>query len=445
MKYIFKKMFVFFIESSISKLLRVTCFILGDSMVLHTFDALKSRNFSIYMAGQSVALTGMWMQKLATSWLVYRMTSSPFMLGLVELLSNAPIFIVGLFAGAWLEKHNIRKLIIAMQLLTLLHAAIAAYLLYTNKIELWHIFLLSFYLGVVFSIDMPARQASLILMVNKNSDLKSAIALHSVVFNLSRLIGPAIAGYIIYLAGEKLCFTIAALSYMPVIIALFIIKFKERNYQAFENKSMVSEIVEVIRYAKNVYYMRHMFAFFIIVGLFSYSYIVMLPIFAKDVLLGTSKILGYLQGFFGAGAMIGAFVVATFISLRKLSNFILISILIHSISMIIFALSTNIHFSLILMIPAGFGLVSGLIATNIYLQSVSDNKRGRLASLYSIVIYGLGPLGGFFAGIVTETLSPQATVIIWSVLMIISGIIYGIHLKKMNYELKTVWDDFEKE
>ncbi len=149
------------------------------------------------MAGQLVALTGMWMQKLATSWLVYRMTSSPFMLGLLEFLSNAPIFIVGLFAGAWLEKHNIRKLIIAMQLLTLLHAAIAAYLLYTNKIELWHKFLLSFYLGVVFFIDMPARQASLILMVNKNSDLKSAIALHSVVFNLSRLIGPSIAGYII--------------------------------------------------------------------------------------------------------------------------------------------------------------------------------------------------------------------------------------------------------
>ena len=128
-------------------------------MVVHTFDALKSRNFSIYMAGQSVALTGMWVQKLATSWLVYRITESPFLLGLVELLSNAPIFIVGLIAGAWLEKHDIRKLIIATQTLTLIHALVMSILLFTNIMQMWHILFLSFYLGVVFAIDMPARQA----------------------------------------------------------------------------------------------------------------------------------------------------------------------------------------------------------------------------------------------------------------------------------------------
>ena len=153
-------------------------------MVVHTFDALKSKNFSIYMAGQSVALTGMWVQKLAASWLVYRTTESAFLLGLVELLSNAPIFIVGLVAGAWLEKHDIRRLIIATQILTLLHALIMALLIFTDTIQMWHILFLSFYLGVVFAVDMPARQASLILMVNKNSDLKSAIALHYVIFNL---------------------------------------------------------------------------------------------------------------------------------------------------------------------------------------------------------------------------------------------------------------------
>ena len=135
-------------------------------MIIHTFDALRSKNFAIYMAGQSVALTGMWVQKLATSWLVYRTTESPFLLGLVELLSNAPIFIIGLLAGAWLEKHDIRKLIIVMQVLTMVHAVIMAILLFTNSIQLWHIIVLSLYLGIVFAIDMPARQASLILMVN---------------------------------------------------------------------------------------------------------------------------------------------------------------------------------------------------------------------------------------------------------------------------------------
>lgn len=414
-------------------------------MVVHTFDALKSRNFAVYMAGQSVALTGMWVQKLATSWLVYRMTESPFLLGLVELLSNAPIFIIGLIAGAWLEKHDIRKLIIVMQLLTMLHAAIMAVLLFTNTIQLWHIIVLSFYLGVVFAIDMPARQASLILMVNKNSDLKSAIALHSVVFNLSRLIGPTIAGFIIYITSEALCFSITAVSYIPVIIALLNIKFRERNVKEAKKQGIIQDIVDVVKYSKNVYYMRSMFAFFIVVGFFSYSYTVMLPIFAHDVLTGTSKTLGYLQGFFGLGAMFGAFTIATFISMRKLSNSILVLVLIHSVSMIIFALSTNFYFSVVMMVPAGFGLVSALIATNIYLQSAADSSmRGRVASLYSIGIYGLGPAGGFLAGIFTEYFQPQVTVIVWCSIMIFAGLIYAFRLKRINKELIPVWQEFEK-
>ena len=414
-------------------------------MVVHTFDALKSKNFSIYMAGQSVALTGMWVQKLAASWLVYRTTESAFLLGLVELLSNAPIFIVGLVAGAWLEKHDIRRLIIATQILTLLHALIMALLIFTDTIQMWHILFLSFYLGVVFAVDMPARQASLILMVNKNSDLKSAIALHSVIFNLSRLIGPTAAGFIIFITDEAICFAITAVSYIPVIAALFIIKFRARENKVAKKQSIIQDIVEVVKYSKNVYYMRVMFAFFIVVGFFSYSYSVMLPIYAKDVLHGSSQLLGFLQGFFGLGAMTGAFAVAAFITMRKLPNAIFTLVLLHSICMIIFGLSTNHYFSLVMMVPAGFGLISSLIATNIYLQSaVRSDMRGRAASLYSIGIYGLGPLGAFFAGIMTEHFSPQITVVVWCSIMIISAIVFGFRLKRVNKELEPVWQKIEK-
>ena len=414
-------------------------------MVVHTFDALKSKNFSIYMAGQSVALTGMWVQKLAASWLVYRTTESAFLLGLVELLSNAPIFIVGLVAGAWLEKHDIRRLIIATQILTLLHALIMALLIFTDTIQMWHILFLSFYLGVVFAVDMPARQASLILMVNKNSDLKSAIALHSVIFNLSRLIGPTAAGFIIFITDEAICFAITAVSYIPVIAALFIIKFRARENKVAKKQIIIQYIVEVLKYSKNVYYMRVMFAFFIVVGFFSYSYSVMLPIYAKDVLHGSSQLLGFLQGFFGLGAMTGAFAVAAFITMRKLPNAIFTLVLLHSICMIIFGLSTNHYFSLVMMVPAGFGLISSLIATNIYLQSaVRSDMRGRAASLYSIGIYGLGPLGAFFAGIMTEHFSPQITVVVWCSIMIISAIVFGFRLKRVNKELEPVWQEFEK-
>ena len=414
-------------------------------MVVHTFDALKSKNFSIYMAGQSVALTGMWVQKLAASWLVYRTTESAFLLFFVELLSNAPIFIVGLVAGAWLEKHDIRRLIIATQILTLLHALIMALLIFTDTIQMWHILFLSFYLGVVFAVDMPARQASLILMVNKNSDLKSAIALHSVIFNLSRLIGPTAAGFIIFITDEAICFAITAVSYIPVIAALFIIKFRARENKVAKKQSIIQDIVEVVKYSKNVYYMRVMFAFFIVVGFFSYSYSVMLPIYAKDVLHGSSQLLGFLQGFFGLGAMTGAFAVAAFITMRKLPNAIFTLVLLHSICMIIFGLSTNHYFSLVMMVPAGFGLISSLIATNIYLQSaVRSDMRGRAASLYSIGIYGLGPLGAFFAGIMTEHFSPQITVVVWCSIMIISAIVFGFRLKRVNKELEPVWQEFEK-
>ena len=397
------------------------------------------------MAGQSVALTGMWVQKLAASWLVYRTTESAFLLGLVELLSNAPIFIVGLVAGAWLEKHDIRRLIIATQILTLLHALIMALLIFTDTIQMWHILFLSFYLGVVFAVDMPARQASLILMVNKNSDLKSAIALHSVIFNLSRLIGPTAAGFIIFITDEAICFAITAVSYIPVIAALFIVKFRARENKVAKKQSIIQDIVEVVKYSKNVYYMRVMFAFFIVVGFFFFFFSVMLPIYSKDVLHGSSQLLGFLQGFFGLGAMTGAFAVAAFITMRKLPNAIFTLVLLHSICMIIFGLSTNHYFSLVMMVPAGFGLISSLIATNIYLQSaVRSDMRGRAASLYSIGIYGLGPLGAFFAGIMTEHFSPQITVVVWCSIMIISAIVFGFRLKRVNKELEPVWQEFEK-
>ena len=320
-----------------------------------------------------------------------------------------------------------------------------ALLIFTDTIQMWHILFLSFYLGVVFAVDMPARQASLILMVNKNSDLKSAIALHSVIFNLSRLIGPTAAGFIIFITDEAICFAITAVSYIPVIAALFIIKFRARENKVAKKQSIIQDIVEVVKYSKNVYYMRVMFAFFIVVGFFSYSYSVMLPIYAKDVLHGSSQLLGFLQGFFGLGAMTGAFAVAAFITMRKLPNAIFTLVLLHSICMIIFGLSTNHYISLVMMVPAGFGLISSLLATNIYLQSaVRSDMRGRAASLYSIGIYGLGPLGAFFAGIMTEHFSPQITVVVWCSIMIISAIVFGFRLKRVNKELEPVWQEFEK-
>lgn len=361
-------------------------------------------------------------------------------------MSNAPIFIIGLLAGAWLEKHDIRKLIIFTQILTLVHALVLAVLIYTDTLELWHILFLSLYLGIVFSIDMPARQASLILMVNKNSDLKSAVALHSVIFNLSRLIGPTIAGFIIYYSNEAACFTITSITYIPVIIALFYIKFRARNIVEKKKQNILKDVLDVMKYSKNEYHIATMLIFFIIIGFFSYSYTVMIPIYAKDVLLGDSQNFGLLQGFFGLGAMLGAFYVATFVTLKKLPQAIIIFSTLYSVSMIIFGISTNFYLSLLIMIPSGLGLVSSHISTNIYLQSTSrEDMRGRIASLYSIGVYGLGPIGAFFAGFVTDYTSPQISVIVWSIFMLQASLILFIKLKKLNKTLIPIWNEFEKD
>ena len=236
----------------------------------NTFSALKSRNFTLFLAGQSAAMTGVWVQKLANSWLVYRLTESPLNLGLVELLANAPIFIVGLLAGAYLEQHDKRKTLMVTQFLTMLHAVIMAILVLTNTVNYYLILILSLYLGIVSAIDMPARQSSILLMVESRKTLKSALSLQSMTFNLSRLVGPSIAGFIVYYAGEGLCFLLTAVLYLPVLYVLYTIRFNEMPHDK-KKHHMINDVAEGLKYVKNFYSLKTLFIFLAIFGLFSYS------------------------------------------------------------------------------------------------------------------------------------------------------------------------------
>ena len=231
----------------------------------NTFSALKSRNFTLFLAGQSAAMTGVWVQKLANSWLVYRLTESPLKLGLVELLANAPIFIVGLLAGAYLEQHDKRKTLMVTQFLTMLHAVIMAILVLTNTVNYYLILILSLYLGIVSAIDMPARQSSILLMVESRKTLKSALSLQSMTFNLSRLIGPSIAGFIVYYAGEGLCFLLTAVLYLPVLYVLYTIRFNEMPHDK-KKHNMINDVAEGLKYVKNFYSLKTLFIFLAIFG-----------------------------------------------------------------------------------------------------------------------------------------------------------------------------------
>lgn len=410
----------------------------------NTFSALKSRNFTIFLAGQSAAMTGVWVQKLANSWLVYRLTESPLKLGFIELLANAPIFIVGLLAGAYLDQHDKRKTLMLTQFLTMLHAVIMAVLVLTNTINYYFIMVLSLYLGIVSAIDMPARQSSILLMVKSRKNLKSALALQSMTFNLSRLIGPSIAGFIVYYAGEGLCFLLTAILYLPVLFVLYRIKFNEMPH---DNKkhNMIKDVADGLKYVKNFYALKTMFIFLAVFGLFSYSYTVMFPIFAKDILHGNSRLLGLLMGLFGLGAIIGAFSVASIMRLEAMPKPILKVSLLYSLSLAVFAISPYPALSMITVIPAGLGLVATFIAANTLFQTISSvEMRSRVISIYTIVNLGLGPIGCFLAGSITENIPPQATMLIWSFMMMLASFYLFLNMKKVNKEICPIIRDLDK-
>ncbi len=405
----------------------------------NTFSALKSKNFNIYLAGQSAAMTGVWIQKLANSWLVYRLTGSSLNLGIVEVLANAPVFIVGLFAGAYLDKHDKCRTLIITQFLTMLHAFIMAVLVLTDNINFISIMVLSLYLGIVSAIDLPARQSSILLMVEDRKDLKSALSLQSMTFNLSRLIGPSIAGFIVYYAGEGLCFLITAVLYIPVLYSLYIIKLHDIPHDYTVKQNMIKDVIDGLKYVNNFYALKTMFIFLAVFGLCSYSYTVMFPIYAVDILHGDSKLLGFIMGFFGLGAIIGAFSVASVMRLENMPVPVIKVSITYSVCLAIFAVSTVPALSLFMVIPSGLGLVAAFIASNTLFQTVSSiEMRSRVISLYTIVNVGLGPIGCLLAGFLTEHIIPQAALLIFCFVMLSASLFLFIRRKKVNTEIYPI-------
>lgn len=411
---------------------------MGFSFDPDTFSALRSRSFRIFIAGQSVSLMGLWMQKMALSWLVYRVTGSAFRLGLIELLSQAPIILVGLFAGAWLDRHDIRMTLITTQTLALIHAAVMAALLITDSVNFWWILTMSLYFGLVNSVGLPARQSSIMLMVETKRQLKSAIAINSMIFNLSRLIGPSIAGFIIFYTGEAACFVINACAYLAVIYALYIIKFNERRVTA-KKQNPLKATTEGLKYVAEYFPLRIIVISFIFYSTFSYSYAVLFPIFAKDILEGGSRLLGFLMAGVGLGAFFGGFAVASVIKMRQLPLSIGITSLAYITFYTIFALSKDMSLSILLTVPMGIGMAATFTAVNTLMQSVAaEDKRSRVISIYTICNVGFGPVGAFLAGLMAEHSGAEAAALVCALIMLTGSLILWIFMRKINKALFPV-------
>ena len=403
------------------------------------FRALQTRNYRLYFFGQAASLIGTWMQQVALSWLIYRLTNSEFLLGLTAFASQIPSLIVTPLAGALADRMNRHKLLIVAQVLAMIQAFLLAGLTLSGAIDVVDIILLGILLGVINALDMPTRQAFLLEMVEKPENLSNAIALHSSVMNAARLVGPALAGAAIALFGEGMCFLVNAVSYIAVIIALFMMRVSPRP-RAAHKAPLLAHMQEGFRYAFGFSPIRALILYIGAVSLVGMPYVVLMPVFAKNILHGDAQTLGWLMGAAGFGALVAALLLARRKRVLGLGQWILTASGIFGLGLIAFSFSRSLPLSLVIIAFVGFGMMIQLGATNIILQTIVDeDKRGRVMSLFTMAFLGLAPFGSLLAGSLGEKIGVPTTLLLSGVLCLLAALWLFIQLPKLKREARPVY------
>lgn len=397
-----------------------------------TFRSLKYRNYRLFFAGQSISLIGTWIQRIATPWLVYSLTDSVFLLGLVGFVGQIPTFLISPFAGVFTDRWNRYHIMMATQVLAMVQALILTWLVMAGTIQVWQIILLSVFQGLINAFDVPARQSFVIQMVEKKEDLSNAIALNSSLVNGARLLGPSLAGILIAATGEGICFLLNALSYLFAIWALLLMRI---NVEANGNdkKTVLTELKEGISYTFGFAPIRYIILLLAMVSLVGMPYSVLMPVFAKEILLGGPHTFGFLMGASGLGALIGALYLASRKSVTGLEKIIPLSAGIFGAGLIAFSFSRVFLLSFVLMIISGLGMMLQMASSNTMLQNiVADNMRGRVMSFFTMAIMGIAPFGSFMAGSVAKTIGAQATLLIGGILCIVSAGLFAGKLPEIG-------------
>jgi len=376
------------------------------------FRALTHRNYRLFFGGQGISLIGTWMQQIAMSWLVYRMTNSAFLLGLIGFSSQICSFFFSPFAGVLSDRWNRHHILVATQSLALVQAFILAYLTITGTIAVHHLIILSLFLGFVNAFDIPTRQAFVVEMVEKREDLGNAIALNSFLFNGARLVGPSIAGILISILGEGLCFFLNGLSFLAVIIALLSMKIPS-NKRESEKIQILQGVKEGFIYAFGFPPIRSIILFLGWISLVGTANTTLMPVFAKDILRGDSQTYGFLMAAIGVGAIIGAIFLASRRSVLGLGRIIAIASGIFGIGLISFSLSQTLWLSMFLLLLTGLGMMVHMASSNTILQTmVDDDKRGRVMSLFAMAFMGMAPFGSLAGGSLAGMIGAPTTLII---------------------------------
>jgi MFS family permease len=385
--------------------------------------ALRSRNYRLFFAGQSVSLIGTWMTRLAMSWIVYQLTDSAFLLGLTSFVGQIPAFFVAPIAGVWLDRWNRHRVLVITQVLAMVQSLALAALAFSHYINLWWIIALALMQGLINAFDMPARQTFVIEMIEERADLGNAIALNSSMVNGAKLVGPAVAGVLIAAAGAGVCFLLDGISYIAVIWSLLAMKVAPVQPRLAQ-KSALQELAEGWKYVVESQAIRSLLLLLALVSAVGMPYTVLMPVVAVDLLHGGAHTLGFLMAMSGVGALASAIGLALRKTVIGLGKMIAISAGMFGGGLILLGFSRSLTISLLLMIVTGFGMMQQMAASNTILQTIAaDDKRGRVMSFYTLAILGMNPIGSLLAGAVGARIGVPATMI-WAGAICLAGSVW---------------------
>jgi len=401
--------------------------------------ALRHRNFKLFFGGQIISLVGTWMQRIAMGWLVYRLTNSPFMLGAVGFAGQIPTFLLAPLGGVFADRWDRRRVLVITQTLAMVQALVLSVLVLTGAVVIWHIFVLSMFLGVVNAWDMPVRQSFMIEMVEKKEDLSNAIALNSSMVNSARLLGPSLAGILIASVGEGTCFLLNGISYLAVIAALLAMNVASKASPR-QGARVWSGLAEGFHYAFGFAPIWSVLLLLALVSLMGMPYAVLMPIFAKEILHGGPHTLGFLMGASGVGALAGAVYLASRKSVLGLGKIISIAASLFGLGLIAFSLSRLLGLSLIMMIVTGFGMIVAMAASNTVLQTiVEDDKRGRIMSFYTMAFMGMAPFGSLLAGFLASRIGAPDTLLLGGIACLLGAAVFAMRLRALRRLVRPIY------
>ena len=399
-------------------------------MNISTFRAFKSRNYRLYFGGQSISLIGTWMQKTAVSWVIYSLTHSTFMLGVTLFASQFPSFLFSLLGGVVSDRYNRYRVLLTTQVASMIQAVLLTILIFSKHYVVWEILALSVVLGIINAFDVPARQSLVYEMIEDKNDLPNALALNSSMVNLSRLIGPAIAGIVLENLGDGVCFLMNALSFVAVIISLLLMKLP-KYIKKPHPKNVYGELKEGFSYIKRTPEISFILVMLMLVSLFVLPYSTLIPFYARDVFKGTASTFGIIDSFIGLGAFAGAIFLASLKPGHNLKKILGINTLVFGAGLVLFSHEHNYILALIFSAVAGFGMMSQITISNTVIQTTSDiNMRGRVISFYAMAFFGMQPLGGLLIGSISKWIGTTNTVLGEGIVALLIGLLHLRFLRK---------------